>query len=438
MKLIQRLARPDTDEERYSLEQFAKDLMLYQGNWYGGQAVSPGGGERIESNFVGYVAGGLKANGIVWTCTLARMLLFSEIRFRWRRQSDRKLFGTPELSILEDPGDGRSTGEMLAQAEIDVSMAGNWFGVREYRPDRVLRLRPDWVEIVSEGDGRNERVVAYAYSEGGVGSAAPEFIPADEVAHYSPYPDPTARHRGMSWLTSVLSDIEADQGFTEHKRKFVDNAAVIPYAVTYPDISEDRFKVVVEAFKKSHEGAQNSWRSLHLAGGADVKSLGVDLRALDFKNVQGGGETRICSAARVPAVVAGIAEALGGSSLNQGNYGMARRQFGDGFGHPHWRMFCSAVSKLVTAPAGAELWYDASEVSFLREDHKDQAEVQSLNAAAIRQLVDGGFDPATVVSAIVGGDLTQLQHSGLMSVQLLPAGAPSGTSPDVPPDMTSN
>lgn len=420
---IDRLMKPKGAEERYSLEQFAQDLMLYQGNWYSGTPVSPNGGERIESNFVGYVAGGLKGNGIVWTCVLARMLLFSEVRFQWRRQSDRKLFGTPELAILEDPGDNRSTGELLAQAEIDVSMAGNSYHVREYRPDRLVRLRPDWVEILSAGEGRASRVVAYAYSEGGIGTTDPEFIDPSEVAHFSPYPDPMAKHRGMSWLTPVLNEIEADGGFTDYRKKFVDQAAVIPYAVTYPDISEDRFKLVVEAFKKSHEGARNSWQALHLAGGADVKPLGVDLRGLDFKNVQGGGETRICSASRVPAVVAGISEALGGSSLNQGNYGMARRQFGDGFGHPHWRMACSAFSKLVKAPAGADLWYDASEVSFLREDQKDAAEVQSLNAAAIRQLVDGGFDPATVVSAVTAGDLTQLVHSGLMSVQLLPAGA---------------
>lgn len=428
MKLIERFARPAADEERYSLEQFAQDLMLYQGRWYaGGQPSS--GGERIENNFEGYVAAGLKANGIVWGAVLARMLLFSEIRFQWRRQSDRKLFGTPALSILENPGPDSSTGQMLAAAEIDVSMAGNWYGVREYRPDQLCRLRPDWVEILSAGEGRHSQVVAYAYTEGGIQTGNdPEIIPVDEVAHYSPYPDPVAKHRGMSWLTPVLVDIEADQGFTEHKRKFVDNAAVIPYAVTYPDISEERFKLVVEAFKKSHEGAQNSWRSLHLAGGADVKTLGVDLRALDFKNVQGGGESRIALASRVPAVVLQISEALGGSSLNQGNYGMARRQFGDGFAHPHWRMFCAAVAKLVPAPAGSELWYDASEVSFLREDHKDAAEERNLNAAAIRQLVDGGFDPETVVAAVVSGDLSQLQHSGLMSVQLLPAGAASPTS----------
>ncbi len=429
MKLIERIARRPQAEARYSFESWMADIgqMLSRPSWQ----ASAERGERIESNLDGYVAGGLKANGIVWTCVLARLLLFSEIRFQWRRQSDRKLFGTPELGVLENPGPDTSTGEMLAGMEIDVSMAGNWFGVRRYGPDRIVRLRPDWVEILSSNDGIDSQVLAYAYTDGGPASGKdPVILDVSEVAHYSPYPDPTAKHRGMSWITPVIRDIEADQGFTDHKRKFVDNAAVIPYAVTYPDISEERFAQVVEAFKKSHEGPKNPWRSLHLAGGADVKSLGVDLRALDFKNVQGGGETRVCSAARVPAVVAGISEALGGSSLNQGNYGMARRQFGDGFAHPHWRMACAAVAKLLPAQPGADLWYDASEVSFLREDHKDAAEATSTAAAAMRQLVDGGFEPDSVVAAVTSGDLSLLQKTGLVSVQLLPPGAadPSSTS----------
>jgi hypothetical protein len=31
------------------------------------------------------------------------------------------------------------------------------------------------------------------------------------VAHWSPIPDPLANFRGMSWLTPVLREIDADQ-----------------------------------------------------------------------------------------------------------------------------------------------------------------------------------------------------------------------------------
>ena len=37
---------------------------------------------------------------------------------------------------------------------------------------------------------------------------------------------------------------------------------------------------------------------------------------------------------------------------------------------------------------------------------------------AARQLVEAGFDPATVVEAVTTGDMTKLVHTGAYSVQL--------------------
>jgi hypothetical protein len=75
----------------------------------GGNAPT-GAGEKIESSFQGYVTGAYKSNGVVFACMLARMLLFAEARFQFRRQSFGRpgdLFGTQELSILETPWSGR-------------------------------------------------------------------------------------------------------------------------------------------------------------------------------------------------------------------------------------------------------------------------------------------------------------------------------------------
>ena len=91
-----------------------------------------------------------------------------------------------------------------------------------------------------------------------------------------------------------------------------------------------------------------------------------------------------------------------------------------------------ALAPLVAVPAGAELWYDTTDVAFLHEDAKDAAEVISTQATAIRTLTDGGYDPDAVVTAVTGGDLSTLlaQHSGLVPVQLQPPGA--GTMNDGP------
>lgn len=437
--LLTRRRGDDVGEPR-SLDQLL-EWFTFNGMAYPlGANATQGRGETIETNFAGLAAGALKGNGVVFSCIVARMLLFSEVEFRFQRLADRKLFGTPALSLLEEPARNRVIGEVLALMEIDASLAGNSYWTRRYygggRRPFLRRLRPDWVEILSgspegsdDADGLDSEVLGYLYTPGGPMSGRdPVFIDAGEVAHFSPIPDPVAQHRGMSWLSPIIDEITADSGFTRHRKAFIDNAAIVPYAISYPDMSAERFERAVDAYKKNHEGAGNSWRAFHLAGGADVKPLGMNLKELDFKAVQALGETRVAAAARVPATVVGISEGLAGSSLNSGNYGMARRQFGDGYGHPYWRMAAASMAPLVDVPAGARLWYDASQVSFLREDHKDLAEVQARQAEAIRQLVDGGFEAESVVTAVTTGDMTLLSHSGMTSVQLHAPGSESAAT----------
>jgi hypothetical protein len=72
------------------------------------------------------------------------------------------------------------------------------------------------------------------------------------------------------------------------------------------------------------------------------------------------------------------------------------------------------------------LWYDDRDISFLKEDLKDQAEVDQMNAATISTLIDCGFDPDGVLSAIRPD--WNVEHSGLISVQLQPPGTTTDTT----------
>jgi hypothetical protein len=135
----------------------------------------------------------------------------------------------------------------------------------------------------------------------------------------------------------------------------------------------------------------------------------------------------------------GLADSLGGSSLNAGNFQSARRLTADKTLRPLWRNYAGALETIVPAPSGSRLWYDERDIPFLADDVKDAAEVQAQNSSAIRQLVDAGFTPESVIDAITAGDLKRLTHSGLMSVQLLPPGTTAekeGTPP--PADEPAN
>ncbi len=409
-------------------------------------------GSETPQDYAGYVEQGYRQNGIVFACILTRLLLFSEARFQWRSFSDGRpgdLHGTDELALLDRPWPGATTGDLLARMETDVSLAGNAFltttddtgryGRSATGPGRrVVRMRPDRVTIVAgsrsgRADALDVQAVGYAYrpAGGATGGEDDVLLPAADVAHYAPIPDPMHRWRGMSWLTPILREIEGDKAATVHKGRFFRNGASPALAITLDKqvrpADFERFKAL---FESQHRGAENAYKTLFLGGGADAKPLTMDMRQLDFKLTQGAGETRIAAAAGVPPVIVGLSEGL--QSATYSNYGQARRRFADGTMRPLWRSAAGALQALVTPPAGSALWYDDRDIAFLREDQSDLANIQGRQAETVARLCDAGFTPESVIGAVMAEDFTQLQHSGLFSVQLQTPGtdgAPTGGAP---------
>ena len=383
----------------------------------------------VDSSFLGHVGTAYKSNGVVFACVLARLMVFSEARFQYQRIVNGRpgdLFGSQSLELLERPWPNGTTGELLARMEQDVSLSGNFFAtvVDDQYGRRLRRLRPDWVTIVTgskSGDPTaiDARVVGYMY--GPSNGSDPVLLSPDRVAHWSPIPDPEAQWRGMSWLTPVIREIKADNSATRHKQKFFDNGTVGGVAIKYAEgVSQDAVARFAQMFAEAHAGTDNAYKTYHLGGGADITTLGADLKQLDFKVTQGAGETRIAAASGVGAVIAQLSEGLQGSALNAGNYTAAKRRFADGTLRPNWRSAAASLAPLVAVPAGARLWYDARDVPFLKEDQDAEATIQSSQASTISSLIQAGFEPDRVVAAVTAGDLRSLTgaHSGLYSVQL--------------------
>ena len=436
MGLIERL-RPEPPAKRFSLDQLIEQINFLGNNYPIGlqQTMTTGDKEEPDTSFVALTQNAYRSSGPVFSCILARAMLFSEARFQWQRLDNGRpgaLFGNRDLRLLEEPWPNGTTGEMLWRAEQDVSLAGNFF-LRLHR-DRLWRLRPDWMTIVlgSRMDVENPamaidaEVVGYIWNPPGSQRGVTLF--PEEIAHWSPIPDPIANYRGMSWLTPITREIEADHGATTHKGQFFKSAAT-PNLVVMPDstVTYEEFKDFREDFAEQHEGAWNAYKTLFLGGGSTVETVGLDFEAMDFRRVQGAGETRIASAAGVPPIIAGFSEGL--AAATYANYGQARRKFGDHFARPEWRSFSAAVAHLVRRPEAARLWYDDRDIAFLREDQGDEAEIRGKDATTIRALVEAGFDPDAAVAYVESGNVAALtgQHTGLMSVQLLPPDA-GGTS----------
>lgn len=438
-----RRSRP-SGEARSGAMSWPDYLRLWEQFGFNGvQYVVPGG------NLGELTAMQAQRNPIVWACISVRIMVFSEIRFSFQSMNSGqagKLFGTNELAVLEKPWPQATTGDLLARMELDASMYGNSYWVRPNGGSSLVRLNPTRTDIAltdvvdqTTGNPIGKQIIGYFLNDDR-GQIAATFLP-EEVAHYRPIPDPAHEFRGASWLNALLPDIIADMDLTDYKHAFLQNAATPNLVFQFKDkVSQEAFNNFRDRVESSHTGPESAWKSLYIGAGVDVKTVGSNFQELAFNEVQSAGETRIAAAAGVPAAIVGLSEAMKGSTLNTGNYAAVRRRFSDGTIRPLWRTSAGALSTIVTVPSGSRLWYNDSDVPFLQEDVTDAAQIQESNAKTILTLIQAGYTPDSVVLAVTTGDMSQLEHTGLVSVQLqkappaVPAGGESQADPTLPGD----
>lgn len=383
-------------------------------------SYSSGDIEKISPEFQAYCEQAYASNGIVFAVQLARSSLFSEARFKFRALNDKHLFGSPALSLLERPWPGGTTGELLSRMDQHASLAGQSF--TRHAGDRLEQLRPDRVaRILGELEDGSYEIAGYGYDREGVGDFLSEVYPASEVADWTPIPDPLSQFRGMSWLTPVVREIEADVAMTTHKSKFFDNAATPNLLVKFPvELKGDQIDRYRDRFDARNSGVQNAWKTLVLDRGADATVIGQNFEEMAFTAVQAAGENRIAAAAGVPGIVVGLKEGLEAATYS--NYVQAMRRFVDITMRPNWRSACAALAKLVEVPAVSELWFDTTDIAALREGEQERATTAQTLANAAGELIRAGYAPETVAQALIAGDMSLLTHTGAIPTALYPGG----------------
>jgi phage portal protein BeeE len=387
--------------------------------YYGGPTAT---GERVSSDFLSYARVGYQGNGVVFSVLNARLRLFSEATAKFRALADKRLFGNADLALIENPWPGGSTSELLGRMIQDADLAGNSF-IRRVDSTRLERLRPDWVQIVSAVFNEDEpgeycEVIGYLFADGGWSSGEdPVFYPVDEVAHWSPIPDPLAKWRGMSWLTPVVRDVNADLEMTTYRQKFFDNAATPNMVVKYKGkVGATNLTALIEQLNAKHGGSANAFKTLALDEGADMTVVGNNFAEMAFTELQAAGEVRIASAGGVPPIVAGLQGGLDASTM--ANYAAAYRNFADSTMHVAWRGAFAVLAKFVTVPDQCQLWFDTRDIPALRDEEFARQRANAQLSIAVMNLVNAGFDADSVTAAVVASDMSLLKHTGLVSVQL--------------------
>ncbi len=412
MNLLQRIIQPAAPVQERQLVELMSTMT--------GEKV-----ERIGENFQGFVSRAYQDNGVVWAAVVARLVLFSQARFVLRNRRTKEIEDLPSrLQFLEEPFPGGTTAELLARVEQDTSLAGNYY-VYAAEPDHWQRLRPDWIDIVTNG----RQPIGYAYYEGGQRDKRPRILEVEKVAHGAPYPDPLKAFVGNSWLTAVVRDIMSDQAMNSHKLKYFENAATPNLLIKLQQtLNTEQKQSLQAALEQRHTGLQNAWKTMVLEGGADAQIIGSQFEEIAFDVIQAAGVERIAQASRVPLALLGTRQ----GNTTYSNYPEAVRSFADHTMQHLWAHAAGVFSQIVPGiPASKELWFDTRHISALQADKKDEAAIRQIDASTISSLTDSGFEPNVVIDAVTTGDLRVLKghHTGLFSVQLQKPGTTS--EPDV-------
>ena len=434
------------------------DRLIHRAGYWEGQAsgaavltTTYGSPDResILPQISGWAQQANASDSPVFSAILVRMMLLSEAQFQFQAKDDKHLYGNQSMAVLEHPwGPDSTSGELIARCEQDASVAGNSYTWAPPGEDVLVRLRPDWVTIVSElvqvpGGGQYRRKVGYwveppkSVLDRGKG----QLYQASEVAHWAPIPDPQADFRGMSWLTPVMRDIQGDDGMAQYKIRYLDANAtpnlVIKYAQKLQPGTVDSIR---ERMTARYGGTTNAGKTLILDQGADLVAVGNSMQQIDFTSVMGLGIERILAAAGVPPLLIGL-ESIKGAGKS---YQEVIRRFGDLTLRPLWRSLCGALEPLVPdLPTGSRLWVDTSSIAALQDGEQVRAQVTLIRAQALLALGQAGYDKMSAVDAIEAGDMGQLKVADVPpqlpagNVQhLLPQpGQPGATADPLPPSM---
>jgi phage portal protein BeeE len=398
--------------------------------------------EPAPRTFEDYSISMMAGNPVVFAASDIRMKVFSQGTFRWRDLDTGKVRRATSLNRVRKPWPGGTESRLLSRMINHADPSGNAYVVDF--GNKFGFLRPDWVTIVLGSNlepdnpsiAEDAEVLGYVYkppeSEG-------RFYFQNEVAHFAPFPDPLARFRGMSWMTPIIREVQADKQATDHKLKFFESGAtpnmIVSFDATTTPKQIEAFKKLIE---KGGQGIESAYKTLYLGGGADATVVGANMQQMEFAATQGKAETRILMAAGVHPVIAGASEGMQGASLNAGNFNSIRRLFSDIHLQYLWEEAAAAMSNLLKPPNQShELVVIGDDMPFLQDDAIDQATINKTGVSTIAVAVRDGFEPQSAIDAVVNNDLSQLKHTGMLSVQLQPPGTVTA-DPVSEPKTTDN
>ena len=390
-----------------------------------------------DSSYSSMASTGYARNELVYACIRERAENLPQSMLRVYPAGQGESLESHRLrQLIAQPNPVTNEFEFFELSVTYLDLAGNcyWLIVRgrDGLPAQLWPLRPDLMRIVPT---RDPRVWSYGYILDPSTSArniTSEVIPiarADMI--HVKYPNPLDAYFGQPPLRAAARSVSLDNAATDFVDTLLRNHAVPGVVVTTADATNREVTNTLKQRWKESFGGTRRGEPAFLQAGMDVKTLGLNLRDLEFPDLRAYSESHICAVLQVPPILVGAKVGLDRSTFT--NYGEARKQLWEEAIFSLQRRFGDPIrSQLLTEFSGVGrqrvvLRWDNSEVLALREAESARWE-RATNALARGGITINDFRRTVGLDPVGAGDVF------LMPAGVVPQPADALAEPAEPAD----
>lgn len=346
-----------------------------------------------DSSYEAFARNGFSRNELVYACIMEKAQSLPQGYLRVYPEGSAEPIESHRLrQLIVQPNPVTNEFEFFELSVVHLDLAGNCYWLinrgRDGLPAELWPLRPDLVRIIP--DAIDPRAYDYAYIlDPSKGLEDAIRVSRDDVIHIK-YPNPLSPYFGLAPLRPAARAITVDNGRTDFVDTLLRNDAV-PRAVITTQQEVD--VAVLEKLRRKwiqRFSGENRGSPAFLQAGMDVKILGLDLKSMEFGDLTGVTESRICMALNVPPIL--ISAKIGLDRSTFANYREARASFWEETLIPlQMRFLAPIVTRLLPEFMGVgrsriEARWDNSQVPALKDDetNKWKRAIDALTRGGIR------------------------------------------------------
>lgn len=325
----------------------------------------------LDNNMISYRQA-FASQTAVYRCVMARAGGVATATLRVYRETDGDRTEEPNHPLrllMQQPNPLMSEAEWLVMTQTLMDATG-FCAIEKVRaasgaPVQLWHLRSDWLREIR----RNQQPSDWEYR---IPGREPMVIRADDVIVVPGGPSTDLGTIGMSPIAVALREVGIDAAMTDFLKMFIDQGGTPAQALVTPNTPRDQAEAeyLIGLFRQAYGGWKNWTKTALLAGGMDVKKIGLSLDEMAYPELRALTETHICSVFGVPAIIAGIQAGLDASTYS--NYQQARKAFFEDTISYLWTRLDGALTRGLLPEFGGDgslsLEFDTSAVPALRED----------------------------------------------------------------------